>query len=330
MFKQRFFTLLSITFLALSTAAWADDDIQVTDEPAPTATPLPAAEKPRVIHRLKPTPTLDADDEALLREIEAEKAATATPKTKAPVKLTPTPTEDEEIAAEDVATPTPVAKPIKKVHKMKPTPTPTPAEDENGDYIQEDRTLREEGLGKRLGKLEKPLLNFTLDGVYSRAFDTTVLNSNYTNGLGLDFRIEAQFYRWVALGLYYDLVDFTDPGTLSGAIGIFGRVIPVKEGALDFYAIGGLGLNSLVHASRPSYPGNFQGFAGLGLHTSFTDSWGLDGNVVYTYYSPEGNSLNTVSVKAGLTYAVDLQAFLASLTSPPKVKPIKVEPKEPE
>ena len=282
-----------------STAANASED-EITlggDEPTPVPSPkavVPAAKSPQPAAKAA---SAAGEDEILMEDGTAPaKAASAPSSPTAPVKAAPSPTAKKPtpIATQAGTTPVPTAVP----QKMK----------RHAGKKQKENSYE----ANSWGVLKKVLFRTTFDGDYSRAIFTDAGNSQFTNGFGGDFRIEAQLYKSFAMGLYFDPVMFTTPGknVLAGPMGLFGRFIFSHQGQTEFYCIAGGGINSMVSANgKIPYPADFHAFGGLGLIQSFGDNWGLDFNAVYNYYSPDGEPLRTLSGRLGFTYQINWEDF---------------------
>ena len=208
--------------------------------------------------------------------------------TPSPVPATPTPTPPPQ----PEKTQTSQAENNEGAAEM-PAKTSTPAEEEN-PYAPKPLPF---------GLLPHPLLSIVVDGLYAKGF-----NGNTDNGVGGEARAEIQVTDWLAMGIYYDFETILSPNQTQWAapLGLMGRLFLPEKGSVTPFLIGGLGLNSTVKANAVYYPGNFHGFAGLGLKVSFKDKWGLDLGCDYNYFSPQIDPLECVSVRVGLSYEIGL------------------------
>jgi hypothetical protein len=83
-----------------------------------------------------------------------------------------------------------------------------------------------------------------------------------------------------------------------------GRLTPVRMGDLSFYMLGGAGLNLM--AIHPARLGHYHALAGLGGQYAMDSNWGVDLGMVYNFYTPIANPLQTVSFHFGVNYSFGL------------------------
>jgi hypothetical protein len=210
---------------------------------------------------------------------------------------TPTPT----ASGEEETTPVAEKTPAKDMgQSTAPTETPDPQEEAESPVSQAGPVTAS---SLPFGLLSHPTFFAVLDGMYAIGF------SGDTNSqLGGDLRMEIQWFSWMSLGIYYDFTMITETGKTPfiGSLGMMGRLFPPDTGRLVPFVTGGLGLNSLSSVNLPQYPGHYHGFAGVGLQCSFTDHWGLDLGCLYNYYSPQIDPLQSIAIRAGLSYDIGL------------------------
>jgi hypothetical protein len=281
-----------LAFLAAYSTVRADEVISVEDDNQPTPTAVPA----------NPPAGSTSSPQA---------APQSQPKEQAP-KSTPTPqgdwnepdinnekqNPDQFSPAEDNTSASP-----KKKHKNAKF-----GDDEDEEVAEppENDTFKFKTIPRKL--------EVTADGQYSYGFGSGASERTIASGYGANISVEMEFPDWLALGVFGSLTYFPTKGNpvLVGPIGAMGRIIPLRQGLLEGYLIGGLGLNSTLTANPISFPGyyvigNFFGFAGAGFRYDFKDNFSFDANATYNYYSPDGNPLNAVSLRAGFSYAIPLR-----------------------